>query len=87
MSSTQGNSQMRELANAQAARMARLEAMPVEVASPRNGRPAYRWAMRYVLVQPDGSQVFPPMTKREAKATCDANGWTLEEWPKQEPQP
>lgn len=67
-------------------KQASLIPMLVEVGSPRNGRPAYRWTTRYVLVQPDGAQVFPPMTKREAVATCKDNGWELTKRPSQEPR-
>jgi hypothetical protein len=38
----------------------------IEIPSPRNGRPSYRWVdALYVIV--DGKKLYPPMRIREAK--------------------
>lgn len=38
----------------------------IEVPSPRNGRPGYRWTTGYYVVGPDCHRQFPPLNRKEA---------------------
>jgi len=49
----------------------------MEVPSPRNGRPAYRWVDGCYVVRPDGTKEFPPVRIREAWSRCASEGWAF----------
>lgn len=53
-----------------------LRPMRHEVGAPRNRKPGYRWATRYVVVKPDGIEEFPPVTRTEAYARARELGAT-----------
>lgn len=40
------------------------------------GKPGYRWAMRYLVVRPDGTEEHPPVTRSEAYARARELGAT-----------
>jgi hypothetical protein len=37
-------------------------------------RPAYRWKTGYVELAPEGHEIHPPVTRREAQALAKARG-------------
>lgn len=45
-----------------------LRRMLHEIAAPSGGMPGYRWAIRYVVVREDGTEEYPPCTRKEAFA-------------------
>ena len=49
----------------------------MEVPSPRNGRPSYRWVDGCYVVRPDGTKEFPPVRIREAWSRCASEGWAF----------
>ncbi len=49
----------------------------MEVPSPRNGRPSYRWVDACYVVRPDGTKEFPPVRIREAWSRCASEGWAF----------
>ena len=53
-----------------------LRPMRREVAHVRNGRPGYRWAPGYVVVKPDGTEEYPPVSRTEAYARARELGAT-----------
>ena len=41
----------------------------MEVGAPRNGRPGYRWAPGYIVIDPQtGNEIHPPVRRIEAYA-------------------
>ncbi len=41
------------------------------------GGPGYRWVDGVYIITPDGKKLFPPMLKRDARAYCKREGWTI----------
>jgi hypothetical protein len=53
-----------------------LERTRHEVPAPRNGKPGYRWAVRYYVRRPNGAREYPPVSRREAYARAAELGAT-----------
>lgn len=57
---------------AQTSSEAKLEETKMEVGT---GEPGYRWTTGYYVHKPDGTKLYPPMTRKDALAFCKAQGW------------